>query len=235
MSPLLIRDRADRRPARPQRARDRAALASSAATSSTGSSQRAPSVSRWSTTCSLGRRENLAGASRTRGGLARGRVRRCAVLDALLEIATAPFDLCFNLAVIPLPHSLEHPRENVDRNVAMTTAVCELSARRPPGTARPVLLLGGVRHRAHRSDGRETHPLRRAHALRGGEGGDRPGRASATRRRSACRLVIVRPFNTYGERQNASAYAGPDPSRRPAGARGRDDQSSTATASRRGT
>jgi UDP-glucose 4-epimerase len=28
-----------------------------------------------------------------------------------------PFDHCYNLAVIPLPHSLLHPRENVERGL----------------------------------------------------------------------------------------------------------------------
>ena len=30
--------------------------------------------------------------------------------------------------------------------------------------------------------------------------------------------IVVRPFNAYGERQNATAYAGPDPRRDPPGA-----------------
>ena len=75
---------------------------------------------------SLGRRENLAAALERPE--ARLTVVDCAAPGALADaIGDERYDLCFNLAVIPLPHSLVEPAANVDRNVAMTTAVCELA------------------------------------------------------------------------------------------------------------
>ena len=154
---------------------------------------------------SLGSRANLAGA------LERPEV-ELTVADAadaeLLARSVAedgPFDHCYNLAVIPLPHSLEHPRENVDRNVSMTSAVCELGA--------PVLSgascsspFGGVRHGTERAD------------RRGAPAPPAPPYAAAKAATDLVALsyaktfemdvVLVRPFNTYGERQNDGMYAG---------------------------
>jgi UDP-glucose 4-epimerase len=153
---------------------------------------------------SLGRRENLAGALRTRGvSLVEG---DCAVLDQLLEMAREPFDLCFNLAVIPLPHSLEHPRRNVDHNVAMTTAVCELwragrlgrlihySSSEVYGTAQTAPIA-------------ETHPLH-PHTPYAAAKAATDLVAHSYSTTFGMPLVIVRPFNTYGERQNSGSYAG---------------------------
>ena len=193
----------DRRPARPQRARDgrrwlhrqqprRGAHAGGRGAYRGG---RRPA---------LGRRENLAGALRTRGlSLVEG---DCAVLDQLLEIAREPFDLCFNLAVIPLPHSLEHPRRNVDHNVAMTTAVCELwragrlgrlihySSSEVYGTAQTAPIA-------------ETHPLH-PHTPYAAAKAATDLVAHSYSTTFGMPLVIVRPFNTYGERQNSGSYAG---------------------------
>ena len=80
-----------------------------------------------------------------------------APLRALVE-QDGPYDFCFNLAVIPLPHSLEHPRENVDRNVAMTTAVCEVG--RDGGFARLVQFSSSeVYGTARTAPMDEDHPL----------------------------------------------------------------------------
>ena len=78
---------------------------------------------------SLGRRENLDAVAR-HPGVTLDVADACdeASLRSLVE-RDGPYDLCFNLAVLPLPHSLERPRENVERNVAMTTSVCEVGAR----------------------------------------------------------------------------------------------------------
>lgn len=153
---------------------------------------------------SLGRRENLSAAiGRSGVELMAG---DAADLELLRSLAQAPYDLCFNLAVIPLPHSLEHPRENVDLNLAMTSAVCELG--RQGGYRKLVHFSSSeVYGTARRTPMDESHPL----------GAHTPYAAA----KAATDLVVasyattfdlpavtVRPFNTYGERQNAGAYAG---------------------------
>lgn len=130
----------------------------------------------------------------------------CADLPRLIDLAGEPFDYCFHLAVIPLPHSLIEPARNVERNIAMTTAVCEL------GRA------GGYRRLVNFSSS-EVYGTARAPAMAEDHtlGAHTPYAAS----KAASDLVVasytttfglnsvtVRPFNTYGERQNVGAYAG---------------------------
>jgi UDP-glucose 4-epimerase len=131
----------------------------------------------------------------------------CADLDALRRATEGQtFDACFNLAVIPLPASLERPRETVDRNVAMTTAVCELARGETVGTLVQFSsseVYGSVDVGAID----EEHP----HA------GTTPYAASKSatdlvaqsyQRTFGCDVALVRPFNTYGPRQNSGGYAG---------------------------
>jgi UDP-glucose 4-epimerase len=153
---------------------------------------------------SLGRRSNLTGAlERDRVSLAVG---DCADLELLRELAREPFDLCFNLAVIPLPHSLEHPRANVDRNVAMTTAVCELG--RAGGYARLVQFSSSeVYGTAQTAPIAEDHPLH-PHTPYAAAKAATDLVAASYATTFGLPVVTVRPFNTYGERQNDAAYAG---------------------------
>jgi UDP-glucose 4-epimerase len=131
----------------------------------------------------------------------------CADLGALRgAVGGRTFDACFNMAVIPLPASLERPKETVDRNVAMTTAVCELSRGETVGTLVQLSsseVYGSVEEGAID----EEHP----HA------GTTPYAASksatdlvaqAYQRTFGCDVALVRPFNTYGPRQNKGGYAG---------------------------
>ena len=131
----------------------------------------------------------------------------CGDLTALSSaIGHRTFDGCFNLAVIPLPASLERPRETVDRNVAMTTTVCELARREAFRTLIQFSsseVYGSVEAGAIVED----HP----HA------GTTPYAASksatdlvaqAYHRTFDCDVALVRPFNTYGPRQNKGGYAG---------------------------
>jgi UDP-glucose 4-epimerase len=154
---------------------------------------------------SLGREENLAAV------LGREDV-RLTVADAADEerlrglCGDRPFDVCLHLAVIPLPHSLVHPRANVDRNVAMTTSVCELlragrigrlvhfSSSEVYGTARTVPM----------AEGHPLHPHTPYAAAKAAT--DLVALSHHTT--FGLDVVIVRPFNTYGERQNDAAYAG---------------------------
>lgn len=115
-------------------------------------------------------------------------------------------DVVFHLAVIPLPHSLQEPGENVSQNIEMTLVLCELakqkafttlvhfSSSEAYGTARTPKMI-------------EEHDLLP----------ETPYAAS----KAACDLIvrsyqrsfgidatIVRPFNNYGPRQNEGLYAG---------------------------
>jgi len=124
----------------------------------------------------------------------------------LRGLAREPFELCFNLAVIPLPHSLEYPRENVDRNVAMTTAVCELG--RAGGYARLVQFSSAeVYGTAQTAPIAEEHPLH-PHTPYAAAKAATDLVAASYATTFDLPVVTVRPFNTYGERQNDAAYAG---------------------------
>ncbi len=148
---------------------------------------------------SLGRRANVPdGAHLTLGN--------AADLDALCELANEPFDLCVNLAVIPLPHSLEHPREHVDANVAMTTAVCELG--REGGYRKLVQYSSSeVYGTARKAPMPEDHPLR-PHTPYAAAKAATDLVALSYHATFGLPVAVVRPFNTYGPRQNDAAYAG---------------------------
>lgn len=123
-----------------------------------------------------------------------------------LEIAATGFDACFNLAVVPLPASLVEPREVVERNVAMTSAVCELarfgrfqtlvqfSSSEVYGTATRELLAEDD------AQAPET-PYAASKAAT-------DAIAASYHRTFGIDVVVVRPFNTYGPRQNQGSYAG---------------------------
>ncbi len=128
-----------------------------------------------------------------------------APLRALVE-QDGPYDYCFNLAVIPLPHSLEHPRENVDRNIAMTTAACEVG--RDGGFARLVQFSSSeVYGTARTAPMTEDHPLG-AHTPYAAAKAATDLVALSYLHTFGLDTIVVRPFNAYGERQNATAYAG---------------------------
>lgn len=155
---------------------------------------------------SLGREENLVEAlADERATLDVLDACDLAALRGLVE-RDGPYDLCFNLAVIPLPHSLLHPRENVDRNVAMTSAVCELGR------------LGGYRRLVQFSSSEvygtarvapitEDHPLG-AHTPYAAAKAGADLVALSYGVTFGHEVIVVRPFNTYGERQNDATYAG---------------------------
>jgi UDP-glucose 4-epimerase len=127
--------------------------------------------------------------------------------EAMKQLLTVEdVEVVFNLAVVPLPTSLERPRWTMDTNVAMTTVACELlregyyqtliqfSSSEAYGSAQYVPM-------------DEKHPLMPS----------TPYAAS----KIACDYVvlsywktfgiqaaILRPFNNFGPRQNEGAYAG---------------------------
>lgn len=154
---------------------------------------------------SLGRRENLADALAHDG--VELTVIDCATADGLATaIGDERFDFCFNLAVIPLPHSLVDPRANVDRNVAMTSAVCELARARR--VARLVHVSSSeVYGTARTAPMPEEHPLL-AHTPYAAAKAATDLVVNSYATTFGVEAVTVRPFNTYGERQNDAAYAG---------------------------
>jgi UDP-glucose 4-epimerase len=155
---------------------------------------------------SLGREANLDRARRRRPEL---EFVRCDLADADAAdraLGAASFDLCFHLAVIPLPASLVDPKRVLDRNLMMTTTVCEMaragrigrlvhfSSSEVYGTARVVPMT-------------EEHPLEV----------ETPYAASKVAADSSVLsyvrtfgldAVVLRPFNNFGPRQNDKAYAG---------------------------
>ncbi|MFI4992233.1 MAG: dTDP-glucose 4,6-dehydratase [Solirubrobacterales bacterium] len=153
---------------------------------------------------SLGRRENLQAA--IAAGVCFEQL-DCCEIDALRDaLAGDAFDYCFNLAVIPLPASLVDPRANVDRNVAMTTAVCELGRE---GRFRRLIQYSSseVYGTARTAPMAEDHPLVPHTPYAAAKAAtDLVAMSYATT--FGLEVVTVRPFNTYGERQNDRAYAG---------------------------
>lgn len=155
---------------------------------------------------SLGRAANLEEALR-REEVTLDTVDACdqGALEAIVE-REGRFDVCFNLAVIPLPHSLLYPRDNVDRNVAMTTAVCELG--RAGAFARLVQFSSSeVYGTARTAPITEDHPLC-PHTPYAAAKAATDLVALSYGETFGMDVVVVRPFNTYGERQNDQAYAG---------------------------
>jgi UDP-glucose 4-epimerase len=155
----------------------------------------------------LGKEVNLAQARTARPDV------RVARIDAADEAAVRalfreipPVDVVFDLAVIPLPTSLERPKWCFDENVQITSTLCELlregvfgslfhfSSSEAYGSARTVPM-------------REDHPLEPL----------TPYAASKVASDVLVRTYIatfgvnaqvVRPFNNYGPRQNDREYAG---------------------------
>ncbi len=155
----------------------------------------------------LGKEANLAEARRRMPSL------RVEPLDASDDQALRallrelpPVDVVFDLAVIPLPTSLERPRWCFDTNVLITSTLCEL------------LREGHFETLVHFSSSEaygsaRTVPMNEAHPLD-------PLTPYAASKAASDHLVrtyaatfgvdalVVRPFNNYGPRQNERQYAG---------------------------
>jgi len=155
---------------------------------------------------SLGRLENLAGVADSPA--LEVIELDCADMEGLQALSEAErgFDACFNMAVIPLPASLEEPRRTTDANVAMTTSVCEVGR------------IGLFRRLVQFSSSEvygtaQTAPMPEDHLLH-------PHTPYAASKAATDHVAlsywitfglpttVVRPFNAYGRRQNDKAYAG---------------------------
>ena len=127
--------------------------------------------------------------------------------EAMKQIITAEgVEVVFNLAVVPLPTSLERPRWTVDTNVAITTVACELlrkgyyqtlihfSSSEAYGSAQYVPM-------------DEKHPLSPTTPYAASKAaGDHV--VLSYWKTFGIDAAIVRPFNNFGPRQNEGTYAG---------------------------
>jgi UDP-glucose 4-epimerase len=115
-------------------------------------------------------------------------------------------DLVFNLAVIPLPKSLEDPAWTISENIKLTTTVCELgrqgfykqlihfSSSEAYGTAIKVPMT-------------EDHPLIPSTPYAASKLAS-DYIALSYFKTFGFPVVVIRPFNNYGPRQNEGSYAG---------------------------
>lgn len=116
------------------------------------------------------------------------------------------FDTIFNLAVIPLPKSLDDPAWTISENVRITTTICELgreglynklvhfSSSEAYGTAIKVPMT-------------EDHPLIPSTPYAASKiASDYV--ALSYFKTFGLKVMILRPFNNYGPRQNEGSYAG---------------------------
>ena len=154
----------------------------------------------------LGRESNLEPARRTFPHLKIYRQDASDYNAMSAIVASERSDVVYNLAVVPLPTSLVNPRWTVDMNIAITTVACELQRQ------------GYFHTLVHFSSSEaygsadyvpmdETHPGQPSTPYAASKlGSDLV--VLAYRATYGIDATILRPFNNYGPRQNAGAYAG---------------------------
>src|SRR5262245_43860484 len=121
-------------------------------------------------------------------------------------ISTEAVEVVFNLAVAPLPFSLENPRWAVENNVVITTVVCEL---RREGHYRTLINFSSSEAygSAQYIPMDETNTiLPSTHYATSKIAGDYV--ALSYYKTFGVDVAILRPFNNFGPRQNEGSYAG---------------------------
>jgi UDP-glucose 4-epimerase len=154
----------------------------------------------------LGREQNLTEARKICPDLKLFRM-DASNLAAMLQLVTAEkIDVVFDLAVVPLPTSLDFPTWTIETNVGIAATFCELARR------------GYIQTLVHCSSseayGSAIHiPMDEGHPLMPCT----PYAASKAacdhivlsyRETYTIDTVVVRPFNNFGVRQNPGSYAG---------------------------
>ncbi len=154
----------------------------------------------------LGREENLAEARKFFPELKVYRL-DASDLAAMHQVVQAErIDVVFNLAVVPLPTSLQYPVWTIETNVGIATTFCELAR------------WGCIQTLIHCSSSEaygtaQYVPMDEAHP----QAAITPYAASKAAadqvvlsywRTFGIDAAIVRPFNTFGPRQNPGTYAG---------------------------
>ena len=154
----------------------------------------------------LGNETNLAEARNVYPDLKLYRMDASNFAAMLQLVISEKIDVVFNLAVVPLPTSLEFPTWTIETNIGITSTFCELARR------------GHIQTLVHCSSSEaygsalytpmdEKHPLVPC----------TPYAASKAacdhivlsyRETYGIDAVIVRPFNNFGPRQNQRSYAG---------------------------
>lgn len=115
-------------------------------------------------------------------------------------------DVVYNLAVIPLPYSLEHPRPTLDINIAITSSLVELLRLKEYQTL--------IHFSSSEVYGTAVHiPMDEYHPFTPSTPYAASKLASDYAVLSYCKTfgvdaAVVRPFNNYGPRQNEGSYAG---------------------------
>lgn len=114
-------------------------------------------------------------------------------------------DVVFNMAVIPLPASLERPKHCVDRNVLVVSTICELLRRRKYETLVHCSSSEayGTAEYIPMDEDHPTKPLTPYAASKIAS----DHIALSYYRAFGLDIAIARPFNTYGPRQNEGTYA----------------------------
>jgi len=154
----------------------------------------------------LGREENLVAAHEAFQELKVYRLDAADLAAMYQLVQSEKIEVVFDLAVVPLPTSLQYPAWTVETNVGIPTTFCELarwgcietfihcSSSEAYGTAQYVPM-------------DESHPLLASTPYAA-------SKAAADQvvlsywRTFDIDTVIVRPFNTFGPRQNPGTYAG---------------------------
>lgn len=114
-------------------------------------------------------------------------------------------DMVFNLAVMPLPHSLEHPTENFNNNMRIVTTLLDLlreSKYKKLIHFSSSEVYGSCRTAPMKEDHRIAPST--AYAASKAAGDMLVGSAY---RVSKLPVVTIRPFNNYGPEQNENTYA----------------------------
>lgn len=158
----------------------------------------------------LGDEHNLIDARKHEGRLSLVRMDASST-SAMRDVAEAVgASLLFDLAVVPLPTSLEFPHWSFRQNTEITAAACELAR------------MGVIDRLVHCSSSEvygsanyvpmdEGHPLGALTPYAASKvGADKLVESYV--QTFGVNAVIVRPFNNYGPRQNARSYAGVIPS-----------------------
>jgi UDP-glucose 4-epimerase len=154
----------------------------------------------------LGKKENLIDAMKKNKNL-HLIIEDASNLDAMKGILEKyTVDVVFNLAVIPLPKSLSDPVWTITENIKITTNICELGR------------MGFYRKLVHFSSSEaygsaleipmtEEHPLIPSTPYAASKVAS-DYIALSYFKTFGLKVIIIRPFNNYGPRQNEESYAG---------------------------
>lgn len=154
----------------------------------------------------LGTEKNLVAAKQDYPELAINRLDASDLPSMQQVVDREGIEIVFNLAVIPLPTSLEYPSWTISTNVAIATVFCELARQKRIRTLVHCSSSEAYGSALYSSMD-ESHPLV-------------PTTPYAASKAAADQIVlsyhqtfgidavIVRPFNNFGPRQNPGSYAG---------------------------